>query len=179
MNCRYVESRLSCYVDGELTGREMLVIREHLAGCAECDRQVQQYARLKQLLGSLVAPEARPGFEDELVGLVLKGDQRQMSVWDRICESARTNILSWSVGFAGVAVALMIWVTPEQQGLFTKGSDPAVPFSQLRTGSAGDPLIFGPDQDQVDYIQRDYGSFVDSPFTIPTPVSPDSHDLGR
>jgi predicted anti-sigma-YlaC factor YlaD len=178
MNCRYIESRLSCYVDGELTGREMLLIREHLAGCTECDRQVQQYARLKQLLGSLVVPEVRPGFEDELIGLVLRGDQRQLSVWDRFCEAARANILSWSVGFAGVAVAVMIWVTPEQQGLFTKGTDSAVPFGAFHGPSAG-PIIDVRNQDQMDYIQRDYGSYTDSPFTIPTPVSPDSHDLGR
>lgn len=39
MNCRRVMNSISAYVDGELTGSEMLEIRRHLSDCRECSEE--------------------------------------------------------------------------------------------------------------------------------------------
>lgn len=39
MNCRRVMNLLSAYVDGELTGVEMLEIRRHLSDCPDCAQE--------------------------------------------------------------------------------------------------------------------------------------------
>ena len=44
MNCRHVVNLISAYVDGELTGAEMLEIRRHLGECSEC---MEEYESLK------------------------------------------------------------------------------------------------------------------------------------
>lgn len=58
MNCRYVQSRISAYIDMELTGHEHQLIRSHLGNCLECSREYEQLRRTKHLLRQLplVAP---------------------------------------------------------------------------------------------------------------------------
>ena len=60
LNCRRVNGWLSSYVDGELTGSEMLAIREHLKGCLSCSREHAALRETKRLVASLAykAPRA-------------------------------------------------------------------------------------------------------------------------
>lgn len=58
MLCSRVLNLLNAYVDYELTGAEMLEIREHLAGCASCAREYASARQIKQLLRGLPTVEA-------------------------------------------------------------------------------------------------------------------------
>lgn len=53
MNCHRVQSLISAYVDSELSGVEMLAIREHLNGCSECRREFESLREVKSALGRL------------------------------------------------------------------------------------------------------------------------------
>ena len=58
MNCRHVVNLMSAYVDGELTGVEMLDIRAHLHDCADCREEYESVRFIKQTLAGLrtIAP---------------------------------------------------------------------------------------------------------------------------
>ena len=62
MNCRYVQSRLSAYLDFELSGAEQQQIRSHLEVCMECSSEFESLRRTKQLLKQMpvVKPRSCP-----------------------------------------------------------------------------------------------------------------------
>lgn len=136
MNCRCVSARLSAYLDGELSGREMLSVRRHLGECEACSREFSELQALKRLIGSLDAPEVREGFEEALVLKVLGASERKEErprLW-------RLALVS-SLAAACVVFAGLQWIAREQ-------SSPAQPvasssFSLERDQAylaGGDPL---------------------------------------
>ncbi|MFN3689922.1 MAG: anti-sigma factor family protein [Fimbriimonadales bacterium] len=62
MNCRYVQSRLSAYLDMELSGVEQQQIRSHLEQCIECSCELESLRRTKQILRQMpvVVPSSGP-----------------------------------------------------------------------------------------------------------------------
>jgi len=180
MNCRYVESRLSCYLDGELTGREMLLIREHLASCRDCDQQVQEFASMKQMLGSLKMPPVRLAFEDELVGKVLGHSLPQPSLWDRICSITRGDGFSWALGAAGVIAAIAILITPEHQNLFTKGTSAPSPAAAMSVDQSRPYVLPPSDDNDMGNFQLDHNGSRDlTGPPIPLSFDTDTSGIGR
>lgn len=72
MNCGKVQNLLSCYIDRELPGVDMLAIQRHLDGCPECRREYLTLLQVKRLLSEMpvVAPSA--SLEERLVESVLR-----------------------------------------------------------------------------------------------------------
>jgi hypothetical protein len=58
MLCSRAQNLLSAYCDYELTGEEMLAIRQHLEGCPACAREYASLRQLKSLLKGLPPAEA-------------------------------------------------------------------------------------------------------------------------
>ena len=67
MNCRYVQSRLSAYLDFELSGDEQQLIRSHLEECIECSCEFESLRRTKQLLRQMPMVKPRTGPEQVLL----------------------------------------------------------------------------------------------------------------
>ncbi|MDR7537862.1 MAG: zf-HC2 domain-containing protein [Armatimonadota bacterium] len=65
-----VEQQLSAYLDGELTPDRAAEVREHLAGCAACQADLQALRAVKRLLGALRAPEPAPDLEAAILARV-------------------------------------------------------------------------------------------------------------
>ena len=53
MKCRDASGLLSPYLDGAVTGTEMLALQEHLDGCAACMREYRSLRQTQQLLTSV------------------------------------------------------------------------------------------------------------------------------
>lgn len=53
MNCRKVQNLISAYIDSELTGVEMLAIRDHVSHCANCDNEYKSLLKLKRSFGRM------------------------------------------------------------------------------------------------------------------------------
>lgn len=70
MTCGHVKRLLSAYIDGELSGLEMLRIRDHLGQCAACNGEVEALRAVKSLLLQQPAVEPSADFESRLVGAV-------------------------------------------------------------------------------------------------------------
>ena len=72
MTCHNVQSRLSAYLDGEISGQDKAAIRAHLHDCGECYQEVQALTLMKSLVADLPAEEPAEDLEEKLVQSVLK-----------------------------------------------------------------------------------------------------------
>ncbi len=53
MKCIEAKSMFSLYLDGAVTGTEMLALTRHLDACADCQREYVSLRRTQQLLTSV------------------------------------------------------------------------------------------------------------------------------
>lgn len=67
LNCRKVNSLLSAYLDAELTGAEMLAIRDHLSWCGACREEYEGLNETKRLVASLAFRAPRADLEELLM----------------------------------------------------------------------------------------------------------------
>lgn len=90
MNCGRVSNQLSAYIDRELTGAEMMLIRHHLGDCGECQAEYEALCRMKMLLGRLAAPEPHSDF----VGAALRRWERQTAAAPHVWGAWRVDVRS-------------------------------------------------------------------------------------
>ncbi len=67
MNCRRAINLMSAYVDGELTGEEMLAIRRHMATCPECAEEHQSVVLTKRAVANLATAKPRQDFAAAII----------------------------------------------------------------------------------------------------------------
>jgi hypothetical protein len=73
VNCQRIQSLLSAYLDGELTGEEMIVIRSHTSKCEFCEDELKSLQIVKKLLGSLHAAEAKEEWSSTITTYAYSG----------------------------------------------------------------------------------------------------------
>ena len=66
MTCKSVQSMLSAYIDGELSGYEMLRVRSHVHDCGACFDEMEQIRGLKWVIGNIPETDPREGFAESL-----------------------------------------------------------------------------------------------------------------
>ena len=66
MNCKAIQLRLSAYLDGELTGYDMIEIRNHVNSCAACSNCAEELRTTKKLLCGMPEVEPDPEFIQRL-----------------------------------------------------------------------------------------------------------------
>jgi len=120
MNCRYVQSRLSAYLDFELSGVEQQLIRSHLEQCIECSEEFESLRRTKELLRQMPIVASRSGPEQVLLRV------RQVTPPPR-----RATWITWRAPrwwqFAGglaLAAAFMFWSQSDDGTTATQGTEP-------------------------------------------------------
>ncbi len=96
MNCKFVESRLAAYIDGELDGAEMLRVRSHVSECDSCEREIAELRLVKTMIGSLPNTRPDPEFESRLLTAVHADDTRTVRV---------NGVFSLRLGWGGLTVA--------------------------------------------------------------------------
>jgi anti-sigma factor RsiW len=67
VNCRFVQERLSAFIDRELSNADHYLVRAHLASCDGCKAEETDLRHLKNLLTSVAVPEPSSDFEQRLV----------------------------------------------------------------------------------------------------------------
>src|SRR3954447_3469758 len=58
LHCPEAKRLFSPYLDGAVTGTEMLALQDHLSGCPACHREYQALRRTQQLLATVGRPKA-------------------------------------------------------------------------------------------------------------------------
>jgi anti-sigma factor (TIGR02949 family) len=67
MSCNTVQSKLSAYVDGEMSGLEMQAIRKHVHQCDDCQALVDNLKSVQMVLRGLPpTPEAPENLPDRI-----------------------------------------------------------------------------------------------------------------
>lgn len=110
MNCRHVENCLSAYLDGELTGAEMLQIRRHLSECPECAEEHEMLRTMKSAVSRLrtVAPP-----EHLAATIVAKLDNVGIPPYQRVLSrlfhytTRKLSPVAAALAVSGVALAIL------------------------------------------------------------------------
>ena len=110
MNCRHVVNSISAYVDGELTGAEMLAIRRHLGECPECMEECESVRRAKRAVARLrtVSPRA-----DFAACIVRKLDEVSIPPYQRALTRAchlvgrKLSPVAAALAVSGIAIAIL------------------------------------------------------------------------
>ena len=77
MNCNYVRSRMSSYVDGELPGDDMIAVRRHIDACAECAHEFAADRGIKQAVATMPEREVPADLESRLLSAVRQASTPQ------------------------------------------------------------------------------------------------------
>jgi len=114
MRCQKARSCLSAYCRDELTGRDLLAMREHLAGCALCRREEAAVRAMVDATGSLKSSPLSADFNAKLLDRIAR--ERFAETRTKAYMPRRAPIFGWSrlVPVAGVVmVAVLAFVGSE------------------------------------------------------------------
>jgi hypothetical protein len=112
MNCRRVSSLISAYIDGELTGVEMLEIRDHLKSCRSCTLQYESLRYTKQLLSHLAYAQPRVGLAQRICSqLEVVHVPAYQRFLNRVLSLSRSRLTPVAVGCAAIGAVLVVLVS--------------------------------------------------------------------
>lgn len=129
MNCRRISSLLSAYIDGELSGVEMLAVREHLSNCITCREDYESLRDTKQKLARMTAVPPR----DDLAGKICaRLDVVEAPVYRRLWVGFSDGFRSrLSPAFATVAVVTLAFLLLGAKGRTPHSYDVARVWQQF------------------------------------------------
>jgi len=164
MNCKAVQNQLSAYLDSELSGNEMLAIRQHISGCEACCEEEKALRTLKRMLASSRTPEPSDDLADRLCAAVFAKDRKDSRV-------ERGSLLRASfITFAGVAACSMA-LTFAVVNSARSAASPAAASLGSQDVPKGHDLAF--------YIQRDQVYSAGTDATSGVPVISSLHDARK
>ncbi len=67
MDCRSSEKYINAYLDKDLSAGKEKIFKAHLAGCADCRREFDQYRLMKEQLDGLEVLSPAEGFEGRIL----------------------------------------------------------------------------------------------------------------
>lgn len=162
MNCRRVSSLVSAYIDGELTGIEMLEIRRHLDDCRACMLQYESLRHTKQLLSRLTYAAPRAGLMGSICIQLDRFDTpAYQRLWNRVFGYSRDRFTPVAACCAAVCSLFVVlaFSTAKEPDIVAM-HNPLAFASQLESnltpaaffsasGQDKHPLIPGPDREQM------------------------------
>jgi len=107
MNCGKVQNLLSCYIDRELSGIDMLSIQRHLDVCPECQREYQSLLQVKRLLSEMPVVPPPVLLEQRLMEQFARDAGRARSWWLPVAPRRVLRPLALAAAFG--AIALGVW----------------------------------------------------------------------
>ncbi len=105
MNCRRVHGLLSAYIDREVTGREMLVIRAHLAQCPDCADECESLSCTKEAVAALRTRAPQSDLETLILTRVAR-ERRAPAVWPALAVASSDRVRQ--ARLAALAAALAV-----------------------------------------------------------------------
>jgi len=137
MNCRSIEAKLSAFIDQELGGQDMLIIKQHLNACPKCQKEFDSLKVLKGALRGLKTQSPNPEFETRLFVAISKEanrsqllDVRRPVIWKSMVSAA---VLTAAIVVVGLRIM------PKQLVEGTTTVSPSISSDQAAL-AASDPL---------------------------------------
>ncbi|MDH7601990.1 MAG: zf-HC2 domain-containing protein [Armatimonadota bacterium] len=110
MNCRKVTNLVSAYIDGELTGAEMLAIRRHLSECAECAKEYESLRSLKQAMARLRTAVPRKDLAAVVIAKIEEqhsARSRKFGIWMSKLAGVKLSPVTAALAVFGAALVLL------------------------------------------------------------------------
>lgn len=166
LQCPQAKQLFSPYLDGVVTGAEMLALQNHLSECADCDGHYRALRRTQQLLTSVGRPKvpADLGLKLRLaisheVAAAKRARFEGMLV--RLENALQAFMVPVTAGFLSAliifGVAMVYFVTPS-----TLHADNDVPLVMVNTGPELQPSSFGMTMDTIDDDSLVIEAYVDA-----------------
>jgi hypothetical protein len=150
LQCPEAKRLFSPYLDGAVTGTEMLALEQHLAGCAACDQHYSSLRETQRLLVSVARPKA-PADLGLRLRLAISREVAQAKrppfegVWVRLENAFRAFMVPATAGFLSALVifgiAMVYFVAPS-----TLQADNDVPLVMVNTAPQLQQTRFGMNQ---------------------------------
>ncbi|MEL7647442.1 MAG: DUF4349 domain-containing protein [Sedimentibacter sp.] len=114
MNCNDIRDMLSLYIDDELDEEERLLVEEHLRGCEDCRRELDEYKKIIQALRDLPDEEPPLGYCKRLHEKLLAAENEKPRVQEISSDKVKPNKSGivprrW-MKYAGLAAAVVLVV---------------------------------------------------------------------
>jgi hypothetical protein len=153
LQCPEARRLFSPYLDGAITGTEMLALQDHLSGCPSCHRQYQSLRRTQLLLASVQRPKAPADLGLKLrlaisreAAVTRRG--RFEGVRVRLENAFQAFMVPATAGFVTAfvlfGIAMMYFVAPS-----SLRADNDVPLVMLNTAPELQPSSFGMTMDSI------------------------------
>ena len=143
LRCFRAKQLFSSYLDGAVTGTEMLALQSHMAECADCDSQYQSLRRTQQMLASVGRPKV-PADLGLNLRLMISREVAQAKrppfegLFLRLENALRAHMLPAAAGFLSAViifgVAMAYFVSPA-----TLKASEDVPLVMVNTGPEMQP----------------------------------------
>lgn len=143
LQCPQAKQFFSPYLDGAITGAEMLALEHHIASCADCRAEYQSLRQTQQLLASVARPKA-PADLGLNLRLMISREVAQAKrlpfegLLLRLENALRSHMVPATAGFLSAVVifgvAMAYFVTPP-----TLRANDDVPLVMVNTGPEMEP----------------------------------------
>ena len=166
LQCPEAKRLFSPYLDGAVSGTEMLALHDHLSGCPNCHREYQALHRTQQLLSSVGRPkppadlglklrlaisrEVAAAKRSRFEGLKV----RLQNAFDAFMVPATAGFVTAFVLFG---IAMMYFVAPS-----SLRADNDVPLVMVNTGPELQPSAFGMTMDSIEDDSLVIEAYVDA-----------------
>jgi hypothetical protein len=166
LQCPEAKHLFSPYLDGAVTGTEMLALQDHLSGCPACHREYHALRRTQQLLVSVGRPKAPAdlGLRLRLAISREAADARRGRFeglrvrWDNAIDAFMVPATAgFLTAFVLFGIAMMYFVAPS-----SLKADNDVPLVMVNSGPELQPSSFGMTMNTIDDDSLVIEAYVDA-----------------
>lgn len=166
LQCPEAEELFSPYLDGAVTGTEMLALQKHMSNCSECNEEYEALRRTQQLLMSVPRPKvpADLGLNLRLAVSREAAEAKQYrfeGLMVRLENALEAFMVPATAGFVSAliifGIAMVYFVTPAS---LQANND--VPLVMVNTAPELQPSAFGMTMDSIDAESLVIEAYVDA-----------------
>ncbi len=165
LQCPEAKRLFSPYLDGAVTGTEMLALQKHLSNCAACNGEYQSLQRTQQLLASVPRPKVPSDLGLKLRLAISREaaakDHRYQGLMVRLENALEAFMVPATAGFVSAliifGIAMVYFVTPSS---LQASND--VPLVMVNSGPELQPSAFGLTMDSIDADSLVIEAYVDA-----------------
>ena len=166
LQCLQAKQLFSPYLDGAVTGTEMLALQNHFAGCSACHGEYQALRRTQQLLVNIPRPKvpADLGLKLRLSASREAADARRArfeGLMVRLENALNAFMVPAAAGFVSAlilfGIAMVYFVAPS-----SLRADNDVPLVMVNTGPELQPSTLGLTMDTIDDDSLVIEAYVDA-----------------
>ena len=166
LQCPLAKQLFSPYLDGAVTGTEMLALQQHLAECERCNREYQSLQRAQQLLMSVARPKVPTDLGLKLrLAISREADTAKRARFEgmmvRLENAVQAFMVPAAAGFLSAlilfGIAMVYFVAPS-----SLRADNDVPLVMVNTGPELQPSTLGLTMDTIDDDSLVIEAYVDA-----------------